>query len=197
LPDEQRPRERVACICNGISYGSIERGYRQLCGRCFNEGIARTDGIDFQHVEFQPLEMSGAAGQRHEFHFRASARRSGCPECLRVARRRALRHLKYDKQFGWTIANFMVRSSITRDAEQDGRVLDDTHEDWQRLELTMIHDLEAVGRQIRKVPVDIEALAAWCRERNCCIDVVARDEYVSYLTGVKLLLAQRKTGKAS
>jgi len=45
----------------------------------------------------------------------------------------------------------------------------------------MIHDLEAVGRQIRKVPIDIEALFAWCRERKCRIDMVARAEYVSYL----------------
>jgi hypothetical protein len=45
----------------------------------------------------------------------------------------------------------------------------------------MIHDLEAVGRQIRKVPIDIEALFAWCRERKCRIDMAARAEYVSYL----------------
>src|SRR5262249_51077225 len=62
-------RQPIA-VCDGISYGSIEHGYRQLCSRCFNEEIARTDRIDFQHVDFQPLEMSDAAGQRHEFHFR-------------------------------------------------------------------------------------------------------------------------------
>jgi hypothetical protein len=57
-------------VCGGVSYGSLESGYRELCNRCFNEEIARSDGIDFQHVEFQPLEMLDVAGQRHEFHFR-------------------------------------------------------------------------------------------------------------------------------
>jgi hypothetical protein len=59
--------------------------------------------------------------------------------------------------------------------------LDDTYEDWERQALEMIQDLEAVGQQIRKVPIDIEALIAWCRERKCRIDMAARSEYVSYL----------------
>jgi hypothetical protein len=45
----------------------------------------------------------------------------------------------------------------------------------------MIHDLEVVGQRIRKVPINIEALIAWCRERKCRIDMAARSEYVSYL----------------
>ena len=44
----------------------------------------------------------------------------------------------------------------------------------------MIHDLEAVGRQIRKVPINIESLVTWCRERKCRIDMASRSEYVSY-----------------
>ena len=40
-----------------------------------------------------------------------------------------------------------------------------------------------VGRQIRKVPIDIEALVAWWRERKCRIDAAARAEYVSCLLG--------------
>jgi len=59
--------------------------------------------------------------------------------------------------------------------------LDDTYEDWEGQALEMIQDLEAVGQQIRKVPIDIEALIAWCRERKCRIDMAARSEYVSYL----------------
>ena len=56
-----------------------------------------------------------------------------------------------------------------------------SREDWERQALKMIHDLEAVGRRVRKVPINIEALIAWCAERNCRIDVTARSEYVSYL----------------
>ncbi len=59
--------------------------------------------------------------------------------------------------------------------------LDDTYEDWERQALKMVHDLEAVGQRIRKVPINIGALIAWCRERKCRIDMAARSEYVSYL----------------
>jgi hypothetical protein len=68
-----------------------------------------------------------------------------------------------------------------REIADDRDKLDDTYEDWHRQALTMSHDLEVVGRQIRKVPIDIEALVAWCRERKCRIDVAARAEYVLYL----------------
>jgi hypothetical protein len=40
----------------------------------------------------------------------------------RMRRALALRHLEYDKQFGWTIADFLARGRITWDDEQDGRV---------------------------------------------------------------------------
>jgi hypothetical protein len=40
----------------------------------------------------------------------------------RMRRALALRHLEYDKQLGWTIADFLARSRITWDDEQDGRV---------------------------------------------------------------------------
>lgn len=62
-------RQAIA-VYDGISYGSIDSGYRQLCSRCFNEEIARTGGLDFEHVEFQPVEMRDAGGEWHEFHFR-------------------------------------------------------------------------------------------------------------------------------
>jgi hypothetical protein len=68
-----------------------------------------------------------------------------------------------------------------REIADDRDKLDDTYEDWERQALTTIRDLEAVGRRIRKVPINIEALVAWCRERKCRIDMAARAEYVSYL----------------
>lgn len=146
-------RQPIA-VYDGISYGSIETGYRQLCSRCFNEEVARTGGLDFQHVQFDPIEMHDAAGERHEFHFRvrllgdrvaleAVELRDGTPggyefQALgdpegdlfalmgqlveRMRRALALRHLKYEKQFGWTIADFLVRGRITWDDEEDGHV---------------------------------------------------------------------------
>ena len=52
-----------------VHYGSIEGGYRDLCNRCFNQEVAAAGGIDFAHVQFEPLEMPDAAGQAHRFHF--------------------------------------------------------------------------------------------------------------------------------
>lgn len=57
-------------VCDGVQYGSTATGYRLLCSRCFNEEVAASGGLDFQHVQFQPLEMRDAVGELHEFHFR-------------------------------------------------------------------------------------------------------------------------------
>jgi len=73
----------------------------------------------------------------------------------------------------------------------DRNKLDDTYEDWERQALKMIRDLETVGQRIRKVPIDIEALIAWCAERKCRIDMATRSEYVSYL-----LSQEKKDAKA-
>jgi len=155
-------------VCGGVSYGSIELGYRELCNRCFNEEIARRGDLDFQHVEFQPLEMLDAGGQRHEFHFRVRLlgdqvaldafelrgdgpggyefQALGGPQddlfalmgqlVERMRRTLALRHLEYDKQFGWGIADFLARGRITWDEEQDGHapllVIDGREITWEQ-----------------------------------------------------------------
>ena len=54
-----------------VNYGSIEEGYRRLCGQCFNEHAAKLDGLGaFQHANFTPIELADCAGDVHEFHFR-------------------------------------------------------------------------------------------------------------------------------
>ena len=50
-------------------------GYRDLCGRCFNEEVARLGGFKFEHVQFESIEMVDGAGEPHRFHF--SVRLSG------------------------------------------------------------------------------------------------------------------------
>jgi hypothetical protein len=55
---------------DSIHYGSPETGYRDLCSRCFNEEVALARGLDFEHVHFEPLDMTDAAGAPHRFHFR-------------------------------------------------------------------------------------------------------------------------------
>ena len=53
-----------------VSYGSIDRGYRELCTRCFNAEVASVLGLErFEHVQLQPIVMMDCAGEKHEFHF--------------------------------------------------------------------------------------------------------------------------------
>lgn len=53
-----------------VSCGSIERGYRELCNRCFNAEMASLLGLKpFEHVQLQPIVMTDAGGAKHEFHF--------------------------------------------------------------------------------------------------------------------------------
>jgi len=54
-----------------VSYGSIEKGYRELCSGCFNAEVASALGLDcFENVRLHPVVMIDCAGERHEFHFR-------------------------------------------------------------------------------------------------------------------------------
>ena len=61
-------REPIAGY-DSVHYGSLETGYRDLCSRCFNEEVARLGGLKFEHVQFEPVEMTDAAGEPHRFHF--------------------------------------------------------------------------------------------------------------------------------
>jgi hypothetical protein len=40
-------------VHDAVNYGSMESGYRLLCGRCFNEAAASQLGLQgFEHVVF-------------------------------------------------------------------------------------------------------------------------------------------------
>jgi hypothetical protein len=55
-----------------VNYGSMEQGYRKLCGRCFNTEIAQLSGLErFEHAEFEAMGLADCTGELHEFHFRA------------------------------------------------------------------------------------------------------------------------------
>jgi hypothetical protein len=61
----------------------------------------------------------------------------------------------------------------------DRERLDDSFEEWERGALQAIRDLASVGRQVRKVPIDVDAYVTWCHERGCRLDSASRAEYVS------------------
>jgi hypothetical protein len=55
-----------------INLGSIESGYRKLCGQCFNAESAKLGGLDkFEHLNFEPVRIADCEGQAHDFHFGA------------------------------------------------------------------------------------------------------------------------------
>lgn len=54
-----------------VSYGSMDRGYRQLCSRCYNSEVAELGGLeDFDNPRFEPIELTDCTGETHEFHIR-------------------------------------------------------------------------------------------------------------------------------
>ena len=62
---------QIAASYDTVSYGSIERGYRQLCSQCFNQDVAKLGGLDkFEHAKFAPVGLVDCDGEVHEFHFR-------------------------------------------------------------------------------------------------------------------------------
>lgn len=78
--------------------------------------------------------------------------------------------------FAWYIREAWER---LREIADDREALDESYEDCERKVLGVIRELESVGRQIRKIPIDVDALLAWCREHNRRNDTEARAEYVS------------------
>ena len=54
---------------DAISFGSQETGYIDLCSRCFSIEAAQLGKTGFEHVGFEPLEISDAEGTRHRFSF--------------------------------------------------------------------------------------------------------------------------------
>jgi hypothetical protein len=79
MSDESEQSNTSVCAACGtavptydvVSYGSIERGYRELCTSCFNAAVASALGLErFEHVRLQPIVMTDCAGEQHEFHFR-------------------------------------------------------------------------------------------------------------------------------
>ena len=53
-----------------VHYGSKEGGYRPLCSQCLSAEIARADGIAFEHIQFDPVELADCEGVSHTFHIR-------------------------------------------------------------------------------------------------------------------------------
>jgi hypothetical protein len=53
-----------------VQLSSEDRRATLLCSKCYNEFAAKRMGLDFQHVDFDPVTLRDADGISHEFEFR-------------------------------------------------------------------------------------------------------------------------------
>jgi len=68
-----------------------------------------------------------------------------------------------------------------RELAVDRELLDDSFDAWERGAQAAIAELAAMGRVVRKVPIDIEGLLAWCKAQGRPLNSAARAEYVTHL----------------
>ena len=53
-----------------VHYGSMDKGYRKLCTRCFNAEVAKVSGLDdFENIRLEPIGITDCSGELHQFHF--------------------------------------------------------------------------------------------------------------------------------
>jgi len=55
---------------DGVLLGANE-GTRFICSRCYNETIAEYLGLDYEHVDFEPVTVVDFDGVPHRFRFRS------------------------------------------------------------------------------------------------------------------------------
>src|ERR1051326_6444858 len=107
--------------------------------------------------------------------FFPGGRRSKLPMTRRESRRRsrlasppAVVGMAWYDAVQWT-----QLKQIAGDAEQ----LDDTHEAWKRNAEQTERQLAADGMVVRRVPIEVDALVAWCRAQDRPVNGAARAEY--------------------
>ncbi|WP_424373043.1 DUF7685 domain-containing protein [Methylocystis silviterrae] len=51
-----------------VNYGSMDKGYKQLCTRCFNTEAATAAGLDdFEHVDLEPVRLTDSRANLTNF----------------------------------------------------------------------------------------------------------------------------------
>jgi hypothetical protein len=77
---------------------------------------------------------------------------------------------------GWyDVAQWTKLKQVAVDAAE----LDESHEAWQRNAERTERELSRQGLVIRRVPIDVDTLVAWCRARDKPVDGTSRAEYTS------------------
>lgn len=79
-----------------------------------------------------------------------------------------------------------------REVSTDGESLEATYEEWKLNATQRFDELTDSGLTLQKVDIDVEALVAWCAERNLALDGEARSHYTAFK-----LRAERGEGEGS
>jgi len=67
------------------------------------------------------------------------------------------------------------------DLAEDRETLEETHAQWRVDAEELLSHMQAQGALVRRVPVDVEAMQAWCREQGLPFTSAGRANYVSFL----------------
>lgn len=66
---------------------------------------------------------------------------------------------------------------ILKRTAADSETLNDTYEEWQSNANSAIGEIEAQGKQIKKISIKMNALESWCRDNGYINNSKARSEY--------------------
>ncbi len=58
--------------------------------------------------------------------------------------------------------------------------LEDSFEAWERRAQAMLARFTGAGRNVLKVPMEVEAVLAWCQAQDRALDRAACEEYVAW-----------------
>jgi hypothetical protein len=72
-----------------------------------------------------------------------------------------------------------VQWAKLKQVADDPAALDYTHEAWQRGAERTERELSRRGLTTRRIPIDVDALVAWCRARNQPVNSASRAEYTA------------------
>jgi hypothetical protein len=70
---------------------------------------------------------------------------------------------------------------LLRDASDDRADLEDTWEEWNAQVEERVADMRCSSISVMKVPVDVDALLNWCRERRVPVNAESRAAYTAEL----------------
>ncbi len=97
-----------------------------------------------------------------------------------MARQRRKLQIAPDAQVGCAWYTRAEWERLREIADNRG-ALDDTFDEWERGALAALAELAAMGRRVRKVPIDVDDLAVWCHQRERRLDGAARAAFVTHL----------------